>query len=49
MVSHVILVSKLRLQLKKERKKRKVNKRAKLYSTTMYTAPPVERERELVS
>lgn len=37
------LVSKFSLQLKK--KKRKVNKQAKLYSTTMYTASQVKRER----
>lgn len=36
------LVSKFSLQLKK---KKKVNKQAKLYSTTMYTASQVKRER----
>lgn len=39
--SNESLISKLSLQFKKKGKK-KVNKQAKLYSTTMYTAPRVK-------
>lgn len=40
--SNESLISKLSLQFKKKKKEKKVNKQAKLYSTTMYTAPQVK-------